>query len=180
MGRRRRRNRPTLWKGAAAGLAGGLAGAWAMTVFQSGWSKASDKLKSGEHLPENRRREREQEPDSEDATMKAAARLASLAGRELTYEQKQKAGPLVHYVFGSSMGVLYGVSGELAPAARTGFGTLFGTGVFLGGDEVAVPALGLSKKPTAYPLSTHLYGLASHLVYGLTTEAVRRSVRRAL
>jgi uncharacterized membrane protein YagU involved in acid resistance len=57
---------------------------------------------------------------------------------------------------------------------------LFGTGLFVAADEVAVPALGLSKSPREYPLSTHLYGLASHLVYGFTAEYVRRGVRRLL
>ena len=47
-------------------------------------------------------------------------------------------------------------------------------------DEGAVPILGLSKGPTQYPLSTHVYALASHFVYGLTTELVRRVVFKAL
>jgi hypothetical protein len=37
--------------------------------------------------------------------------------------------------------------------------------------------VGLAKWPTEYPLSTHVYALASHFVYGLTAEAVRRAVR---
>jgi len=43
-----------------------------------------------------------------------------------------------------------------------------------------LPLLGLSKGPTEYPLSIHVYALASHFVYGLTAEAVRRAVRNAL
>jgi len=45
---------------------------------------------------------------------------------------------------------------------------------------VAVPAAGLSKSPREIPLITHVYALASHLVYGWITETVRRAVRRAL
>jgi putative membrane protein len=175
----RRRQRPVLWKGALAGLAGGLAGAWVMTLFQSAWSKASERLRDDhqEHIPQ----ERQQEPDSEDATMKAAGKLArAVTGRQLTREQKQKAGPVVHYAFGSSIGALYGVAAEVAPASRRVAGMPFGAAVFLGADEVAVPALGLSKRPGEYPLSTHAYGLASHLVYGFTTEMVRRALRRVL
>jgi putative membrane protein len=48
------------------------------------------------------------------------------------------------------------------------------------GDEIAVPALGLSKSPREYPISTHLQSLAAHFVYGLTTEVVRRTVRKLL
>src|SRR5215831_9326800 len=52
--------------------------------------------------------------------------------------------------------------------------------VWLIADEIIVPALGLSKPPTKYPLSTHASSIASHLVYGMTTEIVRREIRRAL
>jgi uncharacterized membrane protein YagU involved in acid resistance len=37
-----------------------------------------------------------------------------------------------------------------------------------------------SGDPLKYPLSTRASSIASHLVYGLTTEIVRREVRRAL
>jgi hypothetical protein len=53
----------------------------------------------------------------------------------------------------------------------------FGAILFAGADELALPLLGLSDKPTKFPLSTHVYGLASHAVYGVTTEAVRLIVR---
>jgi len=56
----------------------------------------------------------------------------------------------------------------------------FGAAVWAIADEGIVPAAGLSKSPTEYPLSIHAYALASHLVYGLTTELVRRTVRKAL
>jgi hypothetical protein len=70
---------------------------------------------------------------------------------------------------------------ELAPQVTTGAGIPFG-GRLLGQwqDETAVPLLGLAKGPTGYPLSTHAYALASHLVYGLTAELSRRAVRHVL
>jgi uncharacterized membrane protein YagU involved in acid resistance len=43
-----------------------------------------------------------------------------------------------------------------------------------------VPAAGLSKPPQEIPLTTHIYALASHLVFGWITEMVRAAVRRAL
>lgn len=66
------------------------------------------------------------------------------------------------------------------PAATLGWGLMFGALVWLGADELLLRKIGLAKKPAAYPASAHVYGLASHLVYGLTTEAVRRAVRAAL
>lgn len=55
-------------------------------------------------------------------------------------------------------------------------------GIVLQEDEkkVAVPALGLSKKPAEYPAAVHAQALASHLVYGLTTDLVRRGLLRVL
>jgi uncharacterized membrane protein YagU involved in acid resistance len=110
--------------------------------------------------------------------MKTADRISeALQGRHLTKVEKKKAGPVVHYAFGALMGAVYGASVELNPAANALAGIPFGAILFAAADEVALPVLGLSDKPAAYPLSTHFYGLVSHAVYGVTTETVRRIVR---
>jgi uncharacterized membrane protein YagU involved in acid resistance len=145
-----------------------------MNQFQALWSKAS------EQLQDKSKQEQQQsasQPESEDATMKTADRLTrNLFDRRLTKEQKKKAGSVVHYVFGSAMGAFYGLAAELFPNVATrGFGTGFGAALFTVADEIAVPALGLSGKPTESPLSSHAYALASHLVYGATAEGVRRA-----
>jgi uncharacterized membrane protein YagU involved in acid resistance len=98
----------------------------------------------------------------------------------LTKSEKKVAGPAVHYALGTSVGALYGAVAELAPEVSAGVGLPFGAAFWLVADETAVPLLGLSKAPTEYPLGTHVYALASHFVYGLTTEVVRRAVRNAL
>jgi putative membrane protein len=122
--------------------------------------------------------------EDEDATMKAAGKVAEAAGHRLSKEQKKKAGSIVHYAFGTGMGALYGTVAEVGPRKLRRHDLLSGAGLggvlFIGADEIAVPALGLSKKPTEAPLSSHVYALASHLVYGLTTGAVRKAVRTAL
>ncbi len=56
----------------------------------------------------------------------------------------------------------------------------FGAAVWLVADDAVVPALGFSKAVTEYPLSTHAYALSSHLVYGLTTDVVRRLVHKLI
>ena len=83
-------------------------------------------------------------------------------------------GPVVHYAFGATMGAVYGGLSAVLPETSLGFGTAFGTALFAVADEIAVPALGLSKPPTETPASSHVMALASHLVWGSTTEAVRR------
>ncbi len=76
--------------------------------------------------------------------------------------------------------LIYGVAAEIAPISTVGAGLPFGAAVWLVADDIVVPALGLSKPITEFSLSTHAYALSSHLVYGLTTDLVRRTVRDLL
>ncbi|MCA1600512.1 MAG: DUF1440 domain-containing protein [Acidobacteria bacterium] len=114
-------------------------------------------------------------------TRRAASAISEgLFDHKLTEAEKKIAGPAVHYSFGTGAGGLYGAVAEVAPEVTAGAGLPFGAAFWLVVDEGAVPLLGLSKGPTEYPLSTHVYALASHFVFGVTTEVVRRSVRHAL
>ena len=161
------------WKGIVAGLAGGIAGAYAMNQFQRGWSKAQQKLTGNGHS--------HQSVDEPDATMLTANKVARpFLHRELTREEQKKASPIVHYAFAAAVGTGYGAAAEYKPFVRKLGGVPFGAAVFGAADELAVPLFKLSKHPKEYPLSSHLYGLASHIVYGATIEAVRRGVRAAL
>ncbi len=81
---------------------------------------------------------------------------------------------------GATSGAIYGAMAELLPSVTLGAGLPFGTAVWLIADEATLPALGLAKSPTEVPVSKHAYALASHFVYGLTTDIVRRVVRRTL
>jgi putative membrane protein len=156
-------------KGALAGLIGGLVAAFVMSEFQSVWNKLSgqEKQSGGE----------KQEP----ATVKAAEMIVENAtDHDLTDDEKKYAGPLMHYAMGSTSGAIYGAVSELMPIARTGAGLPFGAAVWLVADDIVVPALGLSKPVTEYPISKNVYALVSHFVYGLTTEAVRGAVRNIL
>ncbi len=105
---------------------------------------------------------------------------AALSLLPVSRDRKDIAGDLVHYSFGTLNGAMYGAAAEVAPRARAGAGSLFGTALFLVADEAVVPLMGWSKPPREYPWSSHLYGLASHLVYGVATEGVRRAVRAAM
>ena len=175
-----RRNQRSTWKGLVAGAAGGLVGTIAMTQFQNAWRKVSEKRQPGDTRNEQSSKRKKTSEQGEDATMKAAGKLARTAGRELTREQRGKASPIIHYGFGTAMGALYGMAMETPPRSVRSqripyFGGLFGSAVFLGADEVAVPALGLAGSSSSP--SSHLYGWASHMVYGVTAEFIRRQVR---
>ena len=186
--RKKGRDEGDVWKGLAAGLAGGLVASWTMNRFQDVWSKLAEEFVQSEERSsardgdgEGRQAQGGGEEQADDATVKTASAISEgVFGHELTKSEKKVAGPAVHYAFGASVGGLYGAAAELAPEATAGAGLPFGAAFWLLADETAVPLLGLSKGPTDYPLSTHVYSLASHLVYGLTAEAVRRAVRGAL
>jgi len=172
-----KKRRRSVATGLLAGLAGGLVASWTMNQFQVAWSKGAELINGDKSQSENSQQGEQSEQDSEDATMKLADKLGhALLSRGLSKDEKKHAGPIVHYAFGAAMGALYGVAAALQPEVTLGFGTAFGAGLFAVADEVAVPAFGLSKNPTEYPLSSHASALASHLVYGATTEGVRRAV----
>jgi hypothetical protein len=189
-----RENRePDVLKGAIAGFIGGLIASWTMNQFQSALSKLMEGIEkphgaqslkpSGgqEGVREMKREPEENSEEQEDATEKIASAISeNVFGHELDKEGKETAGAVVHYAFGAAMGGVYGIAAEVAPEVSAGLGVPFGAVFWLAADEVTVPLLGLAKPPTEYPLSTHAYALASHLVYGLTAEAVRRAVRKAL
>jgi len=159
-------------KGMISGVAGGLLASFLMGQFQAAWSAASQALSSTK-----RRGGRKPDP----ATVKAANAVAEkVTGRKIPADYKPIAGEAVHCGMGAGSAAVYGALAEVAPLVTIGEGAGFGTGVWLLADELAVPAAGLSKSPKEIRLTTHVYALASHLVYGWITETVRRAVRRAL
>lgn len=165
-------------RGVLAGVAGGLVASWVMNQWSTGPGAA---LSSRLETPEEQKQLSEGS-DGEDATMKAADKIAAIVegGQHLTHEQRATGGPIVHYTFGALMGGLYGGLAEYSSVARSGFGTTFGSLLFAGGDLLAVPALGLSKPLADYPASSYANPFTAHLVYGATTELVRRLVRPLL
>ena len=180
--------RPDVLKGLAAGLTAGFVASWTMNEFQAAWSKAAEGFEKphgaqGMQPSEGERpgAEGQNKEQQDDATVKAAKAISeNLLGRELEDSEKRGAGAAVHYAFGTATGGLYGAVAEFAPAVTIAGGVPFGAAFWLVADETAVPLLGLSEGPTKYPLSTHAYALASHLVYGLTAELTRRAVRKIL
>jgi len=156
-------------KGAVAGLVGGIVGSLVMTGFQTLLSSLSEE--------EKKSKKKEEEP----ANVKTAEEISQgVFDHKLKKSEKEPAGEAMHYAMGATSGLIYGAAAEFAPLTTAGLGLPFGAAVWLIADDVVVPALGLAKPATEYPLSTHAYALVSHLVYGLTTDLVRRAVRDLL
>ncbi|MBA3439002.1 MAG: DUF1440 domain-containing protein [Pyrinomonadaceae bacterium] len=190
--RRSRRREGDVWKGVAAGVVGGLVASVVMNQFQSLLSKLAGEEQrshgaqsmqqgSPQHGAGHELQKRGSDDERDDAAMRLANAVSvGVSGHELTRSEKHTAGTALHYAYGISMGGLYGAAAELAPIITIGAGLAYGASVWVVADEGVVPALGLSKSAAEYPLSVHAYALSSHLVYGLTTEVVRRVVRDAL
>ena len=179
-----RDHEPSIWKGMVAGLAGGLIASWTMNQFQAAWTRIAegdDKSHGAQSMKPSDGSKGEQAQDTndqDDATAKAIS--TNVFGHELQESEKEPAGAAVHYAFGTLSGGLYGALAEVTPQVTTAAGLPFGAGFWLLADEISVPLLGLAKGPTEYPVSTHVYALASHLVYGMTAEMSRRALRRVM
>jgi putative membrane protein len=186
------KSQANIYKGLAAGVAGGLAGAVVMNQFQALWGK----LMANEERPHGAQslqqgsprdgigRELDErgvdDPDDNAAVRTANAVSEFVLDHHLTKSEKETAGAVAHYAMGATSGAIYGALAEVMPVTTVAEGLPFGAAVWLVADEGVVPALGLSRKSNEYPASVHAYAFASHLVYGLTTELVRRALRRAM
>lgn len=114
----------------------------------------------------------------ESATVRTAQMVSRrLTGRELGFRQERWGGQIAHYGFGMIMGAIYGGLTEVLPKTTKAFGLPFGIAVWLFGDELMLPLLGLGRKPTQVPIGLHAESFAAHLVFGLTSDTVRRLLR---
>src|ERR671912_487071 len=144
------------WQGVMAGALAGVAGALAMNQFQrvaarAGHGREADDATIG--LPRTGRGPQPAQAignASDDGTAKVANAALSVVGHELT-----------------------------DPRATAAGGVPFGASLWAVADEGAVPALGLSRGPREASAGLLAYGLLSHCVFGITTELVRKSIRRA-
>ena len=164
------------WKGLVAGVVGGVVASWTMDRFQYWWLSFGRGDERGLQQAPG-----EEDSREEPATVKTASAISQgVFGHNLTAREKEIAGPVVHYAVGTTAGAVYGLAAEYEPDVTTLTGIPFGAAFWIVVDEGALPLLGLARGPTSYPVSTHAYALASHLVFGLTAEVVRSTVRRAL
>ncbi len=167
--------------GGLAGALGGLAGSWMMVRFNHlvGGIEAENGGAPKEHYRDAAApNEHDGTISDEPASVQTAEIVGEkLFGRELAHWEKRAAGPIFHYGFGMVAGAIYGVMAERSAATTRGFGIPFGATVWATADEIGLPLAGLAAPPTRYPMSRHLTALGTHLVYGLTTECVRRVLR---
>lgn len=178
-------------RGVVRGTLAGIAGLAAMAA----WSRAATMLRD-RHGEDDGSQGEEEEHALDDISItgpharegepstETVARVAhrALTGHEPDDHRRAALGQVVHWGYGMLMGGLYGAIRD--SRARLGFdvgaGLGWGATLWLLGDEVAVPVLGLAKGPTAQPASTHATALGAHLVYGAATAAANRALRHVM
>ena len=153
-------SRPSIWKGLAAGLVGGLAGSWIMSQAYALATKAIE----GEKPQES----------EDDPTAKVAS---AVLHRELRPSEKGPAKSIVHYAFGATVAAGYGVLAEYEPSITAGRGAAFGAMIWLGAHVIALPALRLSPPIWESRASSEAAEFVAHLVYGGSAELLRSGLR---
>jgi uncharacterized membrane protein YagU involved in acid resistance len=154
-------------KSVFAGAVAGLVGCYAMDLFHRAVASAT----AEEPSPSS---------EGEDATQRTASAISHSLFRPLRKRDKETAGPIVHYAFGALMGAAYGALRVAAPGATSVGGVPFSAAIWLGADEVAVPALGLGASPMDAPVSQHASALTAHAVYGIVLEVVHGGILKAI
>jgi putative membrane protein len=140
----------SLFKGLIAGCIGGLAGTLAQTFAERMFPPQAHA-----ELPE---------PDA-----------ATPTGQALVLATKAAAADGFRWGFGAAVGAAYGAVVEYIPVAAAKEGASFGVALGVLAQQTSLPVFGLSAKPTD-PASD----VTPLVVYGLTTEFVRKLVRKLL
>ena len=176
------------WQGFILGLAGSVAGLLAMGLY---WRYIAPLLTN----EENEKNSKSQSKPLDDISLigknykkgeSSTAALGRLIYRQITgaapksAEAKTILSNLVHWGYGLLQGGLYGLWRSSASGLDPQGGLLYGTVLWLLGDELAVPLLGLQSGPTAAPPMQHLNRLGAHWAYGLGTAVVTQMLRRLL
>ncbi len=109
-----------------------------------------------------------------------AALAEKLAGHPLGEGSKAVASEGIHWAFGAAAGAAYGAVAEFYPAITAKEGASFGLMLMSLTHRTALPALGLSAPADEQTPREQTSEAATHIVYGVVAERVRRSVRGLL
>ena len=165
-------------KGLLAGFIGGAVGTLVLNLFQTASLKGTEAAEK--QIGNGQKYTKEQEgllKGYEKAHTITAVQAAGAVGVKLSRTQRRNSPQVVEYAFGTLCGGIYGALAEVIPEVTTGFGTIYGATLFTGASEIVIPALGWIDSPAKRTPVQHLGGLAGNVVYGATTEAVRRLLR---
>ena len=122
-----------------------------------------------------------QSPGPEGLAEQFAFKVASgVFGRDLS-SSVRLAGRVVHVVYGSAWGLLYGLLQASYPRPPALFGAIYGFLVWLIGPAFLVPAMRLMGRPSEEPVARSAALIAGHVAYGVALatafEALQRKTR---
>ena len=144
----------SLWKGLVAGLAAGVAATAAKTLAE----KFYPPRVHGEPEPSELLTER-------------------IAGHPLNHTTEIVASEGLHWGFGAAAGAFYGALAEFYPAATSKEGANFGLVLMALTHQGILPAMGLSAPAGELNEREQASEAATHLIFGVVAEQVRRIVR---
>jgi uncharacterized membrane protein YagU involved in acid resistance len=177
------------WKGFVLGAVGGAAGVLAMMAYWNavtaifGQDPRTIKKKSTQPQPLEEMSLIGQHHEEGESSTAAMGRIGwkLVTGKEpRAKETRTTLSWLVHWVISMASGAAYGVvRGKAEPIDVPG-GLLLGTSLWLLGDELAMPLLGLTDGPTAYPTELHVHAFGAHVAYGLASSVTTQVLYRLL
>jgi putative membrane protein len=167
-GRRSKSAAPiSLTKGLLAGIAGGLVGSVAKSYAETLFPPRLDHQTphtSGRSGP----------------PAVVADQLASATGTSFSELERHATATGLHWGFGTLIGGVYGTIAELQPKATSWSGIPFGLTVNRVAHDQLLPAMGAIDPKAEQPAQERISQWMTHLVYGISTELVRRQVRKRL
>lgn len=124
--------------------------------------------------------EKAREPDlPEGSSAGAAARqLSQQVDAVPTERQLQLTKRGIHYGLGISWGWTYCLLRRYSGMSAPGAGIATGMILSLVVDEALNPALGITARSRTYPVSAHVRGFLTHIVYGLSVAAAAEALHR--
>lgn len=179
-------------KGFFLGILGGTAGLVLMRWY---WEKAAPVIEKQNDVETEAGEKSELEAEYEDISLfgrqyreeetstAALGRIlyTRIAGREpKAKETKNLLSYLIHWIYGMAQGGVYGANRGKVGLLDVNGGILFGTALWLFGDELAVPLLGLQQGPGVVTFRQHINRLGAHWAYGIGTALTTQLLRRII
>ena len=147
----------SMLKGFLAGAIGGLAGAAAKAVAEAVYP-----------------------PRTQGQIPPPAVLVNRIASRPLSETEEVVSVQAIHWGFGALVGGAYGAVAEYQPVVTGRLGANFGLTLCGMTHASTLPIMGLTESPENQPAREHASELVTHAIYGMTTEVVRRVVRKVL
>jgi putative membrane protein len=119
-------------------------------------------------------------PRTEGQIAAPAVLVNRMSSEPLTEQEEEVSVKVIHWGFGALVGGLYGVLAEYQPKVTGRLGLDFGMTLYGVTHVSALPLMGLTETPENQPVREHASELATHAVYGVTTEVIRRAVRKGI